>query len=285
MPRRAYYSVRTGKNGNLARLDLATVLRLFQSRYAEFEREGWFQESFGFICDDAGYQSGTLGPDVDGAILLALRKSGLWPIFERASKYSEEDFFDIIEFLHDHISKPTKRQWHSWNDCGWHCEEFERSAARDEFRAKMNEMLSEYGRGFELATTGEIQELPEAGMETLLEANLPDNADADVRRRVDAATAKFRRYRSSSDDRRDALRDLADVLEYLRPQVKAVLSSKDEDDLFNLANNFGIRHNNPKQKLNYERGVFYSWSFYYYLATIHACLHLLKRSPSDSLAT
>jgi hypothetical protein len=59
---------------------------------------------------------------------------------------------------------------------------------------------------------------------------------------VNVAIDKFRRCGSTASDRRDAIRDLADILEFLRPQTKAVLTQQDESDLFNIANNFGIRH-------------------------------------------
>jgi hypothetical protein len=83
-------------------------------------------------------------------------------------------------------------------------------------------------------------------------------------------------------DRRDAIRDLADVLEFLRPQVKQVLTSKDERDLFNIANNFGIRHHNEKQKTEYNKPIWYSWMFYYYLATIHASLRLIEEHKKEA---
>ncbi len=37
---------------------------------------------------------------------------------------------------------------------------------------------------------------------------------------------------------------LPDVLEYPRPKIKVVLLNKDEKDLFELANRFGIGHHN-----------------------------------------
>ena len=74
------------------------------------------------------------------------------------------------------------------------------------------------------------------------------------------------------------MRDLADVLEFLRPQAKLVLASKDESDLFELANSFGIRHHNQRQKTGYDSAIWHSWMFYYYLATIHAVTRLIERS-------
>jgi hypothetical protein len=89
---------------------------------------------------------------------------------------------------------------------------------------------------------------------------------------VQAAVLQYRRHGATLDDRRHAVRDLADVLEYLRPNVKAFLTSSDEADLFNLANNFGIRHCNDRQKTDYDSALWLSWMFYYYLATIHVVL-------------
>jgi hypothetical protein len=59
------------------------------------------------------------------------------------------------------------------------------------------------------------------------------------------------------------------VLEYLKPKIKEHLTSADEKDLFNIANNFGVRHHNDKQKTGYDAGLWLSWMFYFYLATIH----------------
>jgi hypothetical protein len=78
------------------------------------------------------------------------------------------------------------------------------------------------------------------------------------------------------------VRDLADVLEYLRPKVKALLTSADEKDIFNIANNFGIRHHNDQQKTGYEASLWLSWMFYFYLSTIHV---LLRKAGEDTAKT
>jgi hypothetical protein len=90
----------------------------------------------------------------------------------------------------------------------------------------------------------------------------------------------FRRYRASIQDRQTAVRELADVLEFLKPKLKEVLMKKDESDLFNIANNFDIRHNNKDQKTHYDKAIWLSWMFYYYLATIHASLRLIEKSET-----
>lgn len=276
--RTPYYSVRTGKNPLAAGFDLDILRDMFKTQFAYFESEGYFQEALGFECVDAGFIPGTLGHDIEGALLLALRKRNLTPINSKIANYAEDDLFDVLEFLYDHCSKPITRHYHNWGNCGWHCETFDREPGRLEYRERMNKILELYGQGYELSSAGEILILADNGLSGLFEAPIPTNDPDNVKARVQAAQTKFRRYRSSMDERRDAIRDLADVLEYLRPQLKAVLTKKDEADLFEIANNFGIRHHKAGQKTDYDKPIWYSWLFYYYLATIHAAVRLLERN-------
>ncbi|MER0204520.1 MAG: hypothetical protein DU480_11835 [Nitrosomonas sp.] len=281
MRNKPYYSVRTGKNPLADSFDLDTVRTLFRNVFIHFEDEGYFQEALGYVCIDAGFTSGTLGQDIEGVLLIELRKKNLAPIRTKIESYTEDDMFDMIEFLYEHCSKPIERHWHSWSECGWHCSTFEREPGKLEFREKINKILALYDKGYELSNDGEILSLADTGLDALFEAPLPTVDSQNVSARVEAARTKFRRYRSSMDERRDAIRDLADVLEYLRPQLKQVLIKEDESDLFNIANNFGIRHHRQGQKTDYDKPIWYSWLFYYYLATIHAAVRLIERSRSS----
>lgn len=277
MREKGYYSVRTGKHPGGAKLDLPALKKIFLSIDRQFSSRDYFQEAFGYNCVDAGEVPGSLGEDVAGAILIAVRKENLWPLRDRIPSYSEDDLFDMTEFLHDHVSKPVDGYFHSYGGCGMHYSTFNRPEGKAEYRAALNPILACYGDGYELSDHGEILSLPEEGMSTLTTASLPSHDPHNVEARVQAAVTRFRRHRSSLEDRKHAIRDLADVLEYLRPKVKDVLNTKDEADLFNIANNFGIRHHNPEQKTGYDTAIWYSWMFYYYLSTIHACLRLLAK--------
>lgn len=278
MSNRPYYSQRAGRGPATAALDLTDLKRLLKSQYEQFEQEGYFQEYLGFNCVDSGFNPGLLGTDLQAEILLSLRKPNLWPIHSTIDSWSEDDVFDMLEFLFDHISKPTERHFHGYSACGWHCSKFDRASGQLEFREKLNRVLRAYDSGFELSERGEVVAVPPTGFEPLMDAELPHNDDTNITSRVNAAIAKFRRHRSSIEDRRDAVRDLADVLEFLRPELKQVLLSKDEQDLFNIANNFGIRHHRSNQKASYDKAIWLSWVFYYYLATIHAAVRLIEKS-------
>ncbi|MHC5613612.1 MAG: hypothetical protein ACYTXA_22090 [Nostoc sp.] len=281
MVNRQYYSARIGKNPEVISLDLSMLSRLFRDIYLEFMSNDYFQEAFGYECIDDGKVLGKLGSDMEAQMFRALRKPNLWPIQNKCLNYSEDDFFDVIELLHDWISKPIDGFEHKWNDCGWHYNIFDKELGQKEFRDKINEIISEYKDGYELSEIGEILELGEQGLETLFEANLPTDEPENVEKRIEAAILKFRRYRSSLNDRHDAIRDLVDVLEFLKTRIKKVINSQDESDLFNIANNFGIRHHNEKQKTDFDQAIWYSWMFYYYLATIHACLRLINKADAD----
>lgn len=141
--------------------------------------------------------------------------------------------------------------------------------------------------GMELAKDGlyyRLRPLPEAipdELEPLLAARVPTTAPVEIVSRITRAAGQFRKPGSTLEDRHEAVRNLADVLEYLRPEAKTALLSKDESDLFELANNFGIRHHKQNQKTEYEPAIWLSWMFYYYLATIHALLRLIERPKPE----
>lgn len=265
-----YYSQRAGLSPHPDGLPLSEIINLFIRVYNQLGNEGYFTEAFGFECVDAGFVPGTvLDPDLE--ILLAMHKRNLWPVHKHAPDYSEDDLFDTIEFLFQHVSKPIDGIRHTWNDCGMHWNAFNKLEGQKEFRERINKVLEHYVQRFELVSNGQVLLKADIGFERIFEADLPSK-NPSVVDRVTSAVLRFRRHGSTFDDRRQAVRDLADVLEYLRPEVKALLTSSDEKDLFNLANNFGIRHHNDKQKTSYDAQLWLGWMFYFYLSTIHVLL-------------
>jgi len=277
---RRYYSQRAGVNPNQEGLPLSDVIDLFTRVYAQLKEDGYFTEALGYHCVDAGHVDGSI-KDMDLEILLAVRKKQLWPIGAMASFYSEDDLFDVIEFLHGYVSKPVDGYFHSLNSCGMHWTSFNQAAGQGEYRERINKVLSHYAKRFELSPSGEVLSEAEPGFERIFEAVVP-TSDPKVGSRVDAAVLQFRRHGSTVDDRRQAVRDLADVFEYLRPQVQTLLTANDEKDLFNIANNFGIRHHNEKQKTSYDAQLWLSWMFYFYLSTVHVLLRKIEHAGKNA---
>ncbi len=280
---RLYYSVRTGKNQTSVKLDLTQLRRFVYATYSELAEKGFFQEFFGYTCVDEGFVPGVAGSDVGVFFLRRLRKDNLWPIAAHRDNYTEDDLFDIIELLYDCVSQPLEDEgfYHAFNGCGWHYRKFAKQQGREIFLDNINQVLRDYADGYRLSDSGEILSIADPGLDSLLNTPLPVVDPDNVERRVEAAISKFLRYRSSGDDRREAVRSLADVLEFLRPKLKTVLATKDEGDLFNIANNFAIRHHNADQKVQYDQSIWLTWMFYFYLSTIHASVRLLRRKEQS----
>jgi len=277
MSTRKYYSARKGKNNNI--LPLEFMCKLINETYTTYADRGYFQESMGYWCVDRDFVPGNLGANIEAQVFRFLRKDNLWPIGEHYQNYSEDDLFDVIELLFDHVSQPipTNLDYHSYSDCGYHYTKFDKETGQNEFRSDINNYLMDYGKGFVLSTEGEILILGDRGFETLLTKVILTDDPKNVDDKVNNAVQKYRKAKSTLIDRKDAIRDLADVLEYLRKNAEKYLESEDERVIFNLANNFGIRHHNKNQKSKYDNAVWYAWMFYYYLATIHALTEIAKR--------
>lgn len=276
MIKRNYYSVRTGKITPDQKVNFDVLKKLFLITYNKLQTEGYFQKHFGIYCED-GYIPGQLGEDIQSMMYVNLRKDNLFPIQTNLQNYTEDDFFDVLEFLHDHCSKGLNGYYHNWNACGYHYEEFNDLEGQKYFRELLNPILCDYQDGFEISDAGEILILSDSGLSNLFEADIPTNDKDNISNRINAAITKFRRHKSTLDDRKEAIRELADVLEFIRPSIKKYLNKKDENDIFNIANNFGIRHHNKDQQTEYDKAIWYSWMFYYYLATLHAVLRMSNK--------
>jgi hypothetical protein len=273
MRQRRYYNQRIA--GEPAGLSLAQVRKIVGDMFTDMEDAGYFQENFGKDCVDNGLEYGSAGRDISAYIYRRTRLENVWPFRASCGSLDEVELFTMLEFLWDHASKGLSGRNHDFGGCGMHYETFNKKAGQDKWRIEVNEILIEYGDGFEMTASGEIRQLGPAGLRDILNSALPVNASVDdVVQKVDLAVQKFRSGRSTWPDRKDAVRELADVLELIRPRAKAHLLTEDERALFNLANNYGIRHHNEAQKKNYDKVTWLTWMFYVYLSTIHLLLRL-----------
>lgn len=278
MREQPYFSVRTGANRNPANSDLHTLLKLFSGVYRTLHADGFFQEAFGYQCKArAKYVPGTLGQEDMGRYLSwRLNKTNLWPISVKCVEYTEDDLFDVIEFLYDNVSMPCG--YHRCEFCGLlHHDQFIEEAGRQIYKRAINDLICVFNDGYELSTDGEVLTIPDLELKSLLEDPIPIYDKRNVNERIDIARRRFLSRHSTLDDKHAAVRHLVDVLEFLKPRLKEVLNTKDESDLFNIANNFGIRHHNAQQRTDFDREVWIPWLFTFYYSTIHAVLRRLKK--------
>jgi predicted DNA-binding ribbon-helix-helix protein len=99
------------------------------------------------------------------------------------------------------------------------------------------------------------------------------------------AVAKFRGRAATREDKRLAVVALIGILEERRQHLKSAgLSKKDDGALFDIANNFDLRHRNIRQHGDYDE-AFLEWLFWWYLATVDLTDRLLARQASGSPAS
>ncbi len=271
---RRYYSSRN----NPGTLTLDDLYRKLKSLYL------WFRERAYF--DEVGITNAEV-PDViahEAELSLGFAAFPIagWPDYA----VTEERVFDALEFLYDHVSRPG--EWTTLtNETGWNYQGYDgydKAAGQSDFREQANIFLADYQTGYELTEDGLILAQGGEGLEQILNAHIPIYDEANVDSKVRGAIVKWRNRALSLDEKRSAIRDLADVFEWLKKarNLSAVLDKKDESAIFELANNFAIRHHDPKQKSNYDRKIWYSWIFHFYLATYHAAIRLLiKKEQAD----
>lgn len=199
---------------------------------------------------------------------------------------TEDHVFDTLEFLFDRAAKPgemvgmTSETGFNYYDY----ESYDQKLGREEFRQMANSFLSTYGPGYELTEDGTVLALGTDGLQQILGAEIPRYDEADVDSKVRSAILKWRNRHLALAEKRQAIRELADVFEWLKKtkKLERVLDKKDEAALFDIANNFAIRHHDPRQKTNYDTNIWYSWMFHFYLATYHAVVRLLIEDDAKS---
>jgi len=270
-----YYSQRKNPDASVS---LEMLKQIYLDYYREIDDQGFLDEWIG-LEDDWGNRSGGSIENPHSYVLRKLRKE-LWPIHACIDGYSEDDLLTIIEFVHDHISIASAK-----SQSGYDTE-----LAQKIYREDLNPILADFGVGLELSKDGEITLIEPIGMEYLLSANVPTPKTVDVEliSTIEKCVSRFRARKSSIEDRQGLIVELVGVFEALKKSqlLSPVLNDKDESAVFEFANKFAIRHRDPLQIKNYDKDIWLSWAFYYYLATIHAVLRLIQRQemlkPGDN---
>jgi hypothetical protein len=268
--KRKYYSHRNSSD----RISLNELYIKFMTMYKLLKKKDYFDEHI--------FRHDTEQIELEARLALNLDP---FPIDKwDDDKLSEFNLFDIIEYLYDKVSKPGDIE-----DCqsetgfwGWRYANYDEKAGKEEYRTSINHFLALYRDGYELTQEGQILSLGGHGVQDILSAELPVLGDNNIDLKVQNAILKWKNRGLSFEDRNAAIRDLADAFEWLKksPKWKNVLNKKDESALFDIANNFKIRHNNPQQKRDYDKAIWYSWIFHFYLATFHAAARMLVKQSN-----
>jgi hypothetical protein len=112
-----------------------------------------------------------------------------------------------------------------------------------------------------------------------LATSMTGRTDLSTGDRIRHALALFRARTASEHDKRSAIVTLAGVLEERRNVLKVRLRRKDEGALFQIANQFALRHQGTGQQADYDP-AFLDWVFWWYLATIELSDRLIERTDA-----
>jgi hypothetical protein len=272
-----YYAERVG--AKVESYDFDTLKAVFLLKFEELERGLFFQEATGYKCVDRGQIPGTWGDNPESFFFIRLRFHNLWPIQKNIANYDEVKLFSVIEFLFDYVSEPENKWNHKWDNCGWHASNYDKEKGKIKYRAELNQILKEYKSGYELSDAGEVMQISPSGLETIIAEIPKTSAPKNIDDRVHSAVAKYRRYSATIDDKKDAVRALADVLEFLKKDgIK--FAEKDDSDIFRIINGFDVRHHNREQQGQYDKEIWYDWMFYTFLSSIYTLLKLKAKYGS-----
>ncbi|MGN6446296.1 hypothetical protein [Amnibacterium sp.] len=205
------------------------------------------------------------------AIQDATHISVSWPIEGVEREWlPEAALYSIIEFFHDQAQRPRTRSMHTFSGCGPHYSAPNRQAGGVVYRWRMNEVLKRHEIALRLGSKGEergrlIQHFG-LGLDSLAES-LVDAPAGEPANEVAEGVRMYRERGASVAQKRAALHLLAGALEPRRKAISAVVLKKDESHLFEIANNYAIRHRNADQRTDVGE-PFLDWVFWNFVSMI-----------------
>lgn len=281
---RKFYSQR---NFGSKKISFEIVKDLFLIFFEQLVIKDYLDENFGHQEFDGdvftGYHyDGKLGNfdevspnNIYNFFLRTLKRNNTYPCRNNFGAISEEDFFDVVELVYDLVSKPIIRSESPIEEkilaARGDTNAFDKKFAQKEYVERVNEILNDFG--FEMRENGEIWELPQQGMEKLVEEIAKSKKPKNFEDKIQHAIDLFFDKNASLESKKSACNTLSGILENVRKDL--TIPDKEENELFQIINNWGIRHQNDKQKKASKEDL--EWIFYSLLNTINYFLSLTQK--------
>ncbi|MDQ0087606.1 hypothetical protein J2T12_001000 [Paenibacillus anaericanus] len=262
MNEKRYYSQR---QGIINPLDIKDLRVAFKSVYENFSSKYYFIK---FLGNGVLSEDGIIGNSFEAFCMRELNRSIKRP--SMAMFYTEDDLFDVIELLHEHINYPlVVTRSDVWSSDEISSIPEKKDIAQKQFRDEINVYLRQYLSGWELAEEGFIRNTLEESFVDLVDNTAVYGDEVNIDAKIRRAKELYLKRGSSMEDKKAAVREIGDALEFMRTDLKQVIG-KDEADIFNILNNFGIRHNNASQRTDFDNEIYLPWMFYIFLSTFDA---------------
>lgn len=265
-----YYAERNGLLQEDVNISLKTLKEYFYKIYQYFDNQQYFEVAMEgvWIKPEYGdmYQKipPLLSPSPDVFFLKHLNSTRYYPIWEHYTRYGEDELFTVIEILYNNIC-----------EYNYDVERLD-YRVRKEFAIQINNILKFYNGGYFLEpTNGYITKGLTDPTKEMYSEDLSSIIEDDILEKIRTSVKLYYRYDSDMETKKNAITILANILEPLRNDLKEILNEKyetpkNEHDklIFEIVNGFNIRHNNSKQKTDYETEIWYDWMIQYYTSVI-----------------
>lgn len=284
----------------VGRWNLPMVMLGFAELVNNLAVAGYFGRAFGSSCCDDADDPTAAGQRQLSVLLNENQEDDdplvqLWPPLPRGEEgpegeewrgpqpWSDGLFYDVVEALHDLVARPRSRIWHDFCQ-EWDYADVTPSSGRAVYRWRVNQLLDRSNVPLRLAEDGEDVGLlvTAAGdAQDDLVHQVLDAAGPRDRSELEHAVAMFRGRAAGRQEKRSAVLALTRLFEDRKAVVRQHLEKPDESALFNIANNFDLRHrglqkNGQPQQGDYDE-VFLDWMFWWYLATVDLTDKLVAR--------
>lgn len=259
-----------------------TLAEEFMALVDELIDFGYFYKLAPTPCASTyGDDQPTANEQLDQIVSRKLGKPNVWRDVCN-SALGDDYIYATMEVFHDIVSRPTSWWEDPQNECGFHYEEFSSSVGQQVYRWKINELLKRYDRDLTFDDSGEnvgrLIRTFDDPLEQLRETVVVHIEETD-QGTLEHAISLFVRRGATRESKRSACQSLVGLLEQRRPILKEKLFSKDESMLFDIANNYEIRHRNQRQNSNYGE-EFLDWIFWINLATLQLTNNFIEAQDS-----
>lgn len=265
-----YYLQRLGQKPEpIGKYDL---IKLFLNIHHEFFNKGYFNKFYGY---SRGYNSWVPGKINDNFEVYIQRLLGVKikrpTVDEEYIPYTEAELFTLIEIFYDNVYLPFSDETYGWDEEDLHEE------GKAQFIKEVNGILARYEKGYEITPNeGYIRELVSSELGELVDKHEETGDEQNVDSRVKHAIRLYLGYGSDYESKKTALVELGAAFEYIRKELENNIP-KEESEIFNLLNRFGLRHNRIDQISQYDADIYFPWIFYYFLSSFDAFAKLKSR--------
>ncbi|MBT2485941.1 MULTISPECIES: hypothetical protein [unclassified Microbacterium] len=223
----------------------------FATLLSDLQDHGYFPVALPRECVDEPVSWSQVSEEVRHAIHLPFEWDGTR---EAARDWDDPTLYSLMEYFHDAAQRPrSEGHVHSFAGCGPHYADHNAESGTAVYRWRVNALLERYSVNMRMGKAGDERGRLVAKLGGDLDTRADDRASRGAENPKDEVAQAIRTYRqrgASAVQKRSALALLAGELEHRRERVKVVLG-KDEDDLFRIANKFGIRHKRADQQMDY----------------------------------